>query len=110
MADVPHELSAQVGNRSEDAARECCATTSSPMMTCGKPPPLNGGGVLLGEDEKPLANWPDRMMKYFLRLIFVLTVQAIFCDFSISREENRKAHRSSRTDVLRIEKECPSSV
>jgi hypothetical protein len=22
--------------------------------------------VLLGEDEKPLANWPGRMMKYFL--------------------------------------------
>jgi hypothetical protein len=25
---------------------------------------LKGGGVLLGEDEKPLANWPGRMMKY----------------------------------------------
>ena len=34
------------------------------MVTVGKAPPLKGGGVLLGEDEKPLANWPGRMMKY----------------------------------------------
>ena len=25
---------------------------------------LCGGGVLLGEEEKPLPNWPGRMMKY----------------------------------------------
>jgi hypothetical protein len=33
------------------------------MVTVGKAPPLNGGGELLGDDEKPLAKWPGRMMK-----------------------------------------------
>ena len=33
------------------------------MVTFGNAPPLNGGGVLLGDDEKPLANWPGSTMK-----------------------------------------------
>lgn len=41
----------------------CWARTSSPMVTFGNAPALNGGGVLLGEDEKPLANWPGSTMK-----------------------------------------------
>ncbi len=35
------------------------------MVTFGKAPPLNGGGVLLGEEENPLANWPGSTMKYW---------------------------------------------
>jgi hypothetical protein len=37
------------------------------MVTFGNAPPLKGGGVLLGEDEKPFANCPGRITKYFLR-------------------------------------------
>ena len=42
----------------------CWARTSSEMATGGNAPRSNGGGVLLGEEEKPSPNWAWRMKKY----------------------------------------------
>ena len=50
-------------------SRRCCARTSSPIVTFGNAPLSKGGGVLLGDDENPLANCPGRIMKYFLGLM-----------------------------------------
>ena len=44
--------------------RRCWARTSSEMATGGNAPRSNGGGVLLGEEEKPSPSWSGRMKKY----------------------------------------------
>lgn len=65
------------------SSRRCWARTSSPMVTLGNAPPLNGAGVLLGEDEKPLANCPGNITKYFLGLMGLSSPMNISIDFDV---------------------------